>query len=63
MPVVTGSNALEWKMREMARRAGKKYEPETKNPFEGMSKDQLKEQAALLRSAKKDLKIAKETEQ
>ena len=64
MPVVTGSNALEWKMREMARRAGQKYEPEKpSNPFEGMSKEQLKEQKAFIKEAKKELKIAKETEQ
>ena len=30
MPTVTGANVTEWKMREMARRAGKKYEPEGK---------------------------------
>ena len=43
MPTITGDNALEWKMKEMARRAGKKYEPETKNPFQGMTKEELKQ--------------------
>ena len=56
MATVTGDNVMEWKMREMARRAGKKYEPEVKNPFEGMSKDELKAQNALIKSAKKALK-------
>ena len=53
MPTVTGDNALEWKMKEMARRAGKKYEPEVKNPFVGMDKAQLKEQKSLMKQAKK----------
>ena len=56
MATVTGDNALEWKMREMARRAGKKYEPETKNPFQGLSKEQLKEQKSLMKEAKKSSK-------
>jgi len=33
MPTITGANATEWKMREMARRAGKKYETEPVNPY------------------------------
>ncbi|CAB5212730.1 hypothetical protein UFOVP192_49 [uncultured Caudovirales phage] len=53
MPVVTGANVTEWKMKEMARRAGVKYEPETKNPFAGMTKEQLKEQKGLIKQAKK----------
>ena len=56
MPTVTGDNALEWKMKEMARRAGKKYEPEVKNPFAGMSKEELKAQKDLIKSAKKESK-------
>ena len=56
MPTVTGDNALEWKMKEMARRAGKKYEPETQNPFQGLSKEQLKEQKAFIKDAQKALK-------
>jgi hypothetical protein len=53
MPTITGDNALEWKMKEMARRAGKKYEPEQPNPFKGMDKAKLKEQKSLIKQAKK----------
>jgi len=56
MPTVTGANVTEWKMKEMARRAGKKYEPETSNPFQGMSKDELKGQKAFIKSAIKESK-------
>ena len=55
MPTVTGDNVHEWKLREMARRAGRKYEPdEPKNPYEGMSKEELKAQKALIKAALKD---------
>jgi len=61
MPTVTGDNALEWKMKEMARRAGKKYEPEgAKNPYATMDKAQMKEQKALMKEAKKANKQPKE---
>ena len=53
MATITGDNVIEWKMKEMARRAGKKYEPEVKNPFQGMSKDELKAQKSLMKEAKK----------
>ena len=53
MATITGDNALEWKMKEMARRAGTKYEPEVKNPFSGMDKKELKEQKAFIKDAKK----------
>jgi len=54
MATITGDNALEWKMKEMARKAGKKYEPEQpSNPFAGMDKTQLKEQKSLIKEAKK----------
>jgi len=56
MPTVTGANVTEWKMKEMARRAGKKYEPEQPNPFKGMDKEQLKEQKTLMKEAKKSSK-------
>jgi hypothetical protein len=59
MPTVTGDNALEWKMKEMARRAGKKYEPEIKNPFDGMSKEELKAQKSFIKEAQKALKEEK----
>ena len=54
MPTITGDNALEWKMKEMARRAGKKYVPEQpSNPFAGLDKKALKEQKTLIKEAKK----------
>jgi len=53
MATVTGDNVIEWKMREMARKAGVKYEPETKNPFAGMDKKELKAQKTLIKEAKK----------
>ena len=57
MATVTGANVTEWKMKEMARRAGVKYEPEGKaNPYAGMDKDQLKEQKTLIKQAKKEAK-------
>ena len=44
----------------MARRAGKKYEPEQpSNPFQGLDKTQIKEQSKLLKEAKKELKAKK----
>ena len=61
MPVVTSQNIAEWKMKEMARRAGKKYEPEgAPNPYANMDKAQIKEQKTLLKEAKKALKSDKE---
>ena len=62
MPTITGDNALEWKMKEMARRAGKKYEPEQPNPFAGLDKKALKEQKSLLKSAAKETKKASKAE-
>ena len=60
MPVITGANVADWKMKEMARRAGKKYEPEQpSNPFQGLDKTQIKEQSKLLKEAKKELKAKK----
>ena len=56
MATITGDNVIEWKMKEMARRAGKKYEPETANPFVGMDKKELKEQKSLMKQAKKESK-------
>ena len=53
MATVTGDNVIEWKMKEMARKAGVKYEPETKNPFSGMDKKELKAQKTLIKEAKK----------
>lgn len=52
MATIIGANAAEWKLRELARRAGKKYEDdEPINPFENMSKKDLLIQKALLLAA------------
>jgi hypothetical protein len=59
MPTITGANATEWKMREMARRAGKKYETEPINPFANLSEDELNEQQSLLNQAIEQTKIDK----
>ena len=57
MATVTGANVIEWKMKEMARKACVKYDPEGKtNPFAGMDKAQLKEQKSLIKQAKKESK-------
>lgn len=63
MPTVTGDNVIEWKMKEMARRAGKKFEPETKNPFQGLGKEEIKAQSKLLKEAKKALKAENKSEE
>jgi hypothetical protein len=63
MPTITGANVTEWKMKEMARRAGKKYEPEQPaNPFKGLGKAEIKEQSKLLKEAKKESKKASKAE-
>jgi hypothetical protein len=59
MPTVIGANATEWKMREMARRAGKKYETEPTNPFANLNEDELEEQQSLLNEAIEQTKIDK----
>jgi hypothetical protein len=54
MPVITSVNRAKWMQDEMDRRSGKKPAPtEKSNPFEGMSKSQLKEQKAMLKEALK----------
>jgi len=56
MPVITSANRARWMMEEMARRSGKKPEPQAKsNPYEGMSKTQLKEQKSMLKEAMKSI--------
>ena len=55
MPTVTSHNREEWIMKEMARRAGKKYEPEPKkNMYESMSAEELKEHKNMLSAALKE---------
>jgi hypothetical protein len=63
MPTVTGQNVIEWKIKELARRSGKKFEPEQPaNPYASMDKAQIKEQKALLKEAKKALKSEAKSE-
>jgi len=55
MASIIGSNATEWKLKEMARRAGKKYEPEQpKNIYEGMSAEELKKHQEEIKSLLED---------
>ena len=55
MPTVTGDNVLEWKMKELARRAGKKLEPEKKKSmYEGMSAEELKKHQEEIKSFLKE---------
>jgi len=55
MATIIGSNAVEWKIKELARRAGKKIEDEEPiNPFENMSKKDLLIQKALIDAALND---------
>lgn len=43
MTTVIGANREEWILKEMARRAGRKYEPEgPKSIYDGMSAEELK---------------------
>ena len=55
MPTLTGSNVLEWKMKELAKRAGKKYEPEKpKSMYDGMTAKELKQHKEELESFLKE---------
>ena len=56
MATVIGANREEWILREMARRAGKKYEPEEKQSiYDGMNASQIKEHESMLQKAKEAL--------
>ena len=56
MPTVTSANIAEWKMKEMARRAGRKYEPEEKKSiYETMDAKEIKEHESMLQKAKEAL--------
>jgi hypothetical protein len=48
MPTIISDNVLEWKLREMARKSGKKYESEPTNPYAKLNKDELKHQQSLI---------------
>jgi len=55
MPTLTGSNVLEWKMKELAKRAGKKYEPDQpKSIYDGMTADELKKHQDEIKSLLED---------
>lgn len=55
MTTVIGANREEWILREMARRAGKKYEPEKpKSIYEGMSAEELKKHQEEIQSLLKE---------
>jgi hypothetical protein len=56
MTTVIGANREEFILREMARRAGRKYEPddEPKSIYEGMSPEQLKKHQEEINSLLKD---------
>ena len=55
MATVIGANREEWILKEMARRAGKKYEPdEPKSMYEGMTAKELKQHKEELESFLKE---------
>jgi hypothetical protein len=56
MATVIGANREEWILREMARRAGRKYEPEEKKSiYETMDAKEIKEHESMLQKAKEAL--------
>jgi hypothetical protein len=56
MTTVIGANREEFILREMARRAGRKYEPDNqpKSIYEGMSADELKKHQDQIKSLLED---------
>ena len=55
MAIVIGANREEWILKEMARRAGKKYEPEgPKSIYDGMTADELKKHQDEIKSLLED---------
>lgn len=61
MATVIGANREEWILKEMARRAGRKYEPEQKsNMYASMDAEQIKEHESMLQAAKEGLQSDKE---
>jgi hypothetical protein len=55
MTTVIGANREEYILREMARRAGRKYEPDApKSIYEGMSADELKKHQDEIKSLLED---------
>ena len=61
MPTVTSHNREEWILREMARRSGKKYQPEEKKSiYETMDAKEIKEHETMLQKAKEALQSEEE---
>ncbi len=61
MATVIGANREEFILREMARRAGRKYEPEApKSIYDGMDAEAIKEHETMLQKAKEALQSDKE---
>jgi hypothetical protein len=61
MPTVTSHNREEWILREMARRSGKKYEPEEKKSiYDTMDAKEIKEHETMLQKAKQALQSEEE---
>jgi hypothetical protein len=56
MPTVTSHNREEFILREMARRAGRKYEPDDKpkSIYEGMTSEELKKHQDEIKSLLED---------
>ncbi|CAB4153152.1 hypothetical protein UFOVP620_52 [uncultured Caudovirales phage] len=57
MPTIISDNVLEWKLREMARKSGKKYEPEPTNPYAKLNEDELKHQQSLINEVLEQSKL------
>ena len=58
MGTIIGANREEFILKEMARKAGKKYEPEavkSNNPYENMTVAELKSHKELMLSALKNI--------
>jgi hypothetical protein len=56
MATVIGANREEWILKEMARRAGRKYEPdEPKSIYDTMNAKEIKEHESMLQKAKEAL--------
>ena len=59
MAVVTSSNIAEWKANEMARRNGQPA-PKKANPYDDLSRDELKAHKAQIKEVLKETKVPKE---
>ena len=59
MATIIGANAIDWKIKELARRSGKPV-PKPSNMYEEMSQNELKKHQALLKEALSSEKSEKE---